>query len=207
MPTHISSFKDSLGNGQFPPEGTFILYTRNCPTEKGSFFLRENILLFVQEEYIKFHYGDMTSTVKKHQFVFLRKGILLEFESGNPDAVLFLIILKNDIITEFISITQINTDLPKSSENILTGNPGIHLRIYFESLQLYLDNDGSIPEGLARIKLKELLYCISRNETAIMEQILDTRDQLRPDMTQIIEDKMMDSLSLDQLARLKGRSL
>jgi len=90
---------------------------------------------------------------------------------------------------------------------LMVSNPSIGLRRYIASIQLYLEDGITITDKLARIKLLELLLCLSGEDELILKEVLDIRQHFRPRITSVVEENIMNSLSLAQLARLAGRSL
>jgi AraC-like DNA-binding protein len=64
-----------------------------------------------------------------------------------------------------------------------------------------------VEGSLIKLKLLELMFYLSANDNKILEQLLDLRDNCRPDITSTVHENITNSLSLHQLAALSGRSL
>ena len=190
------------------PEGTITIRTgeRGIASE-GDLFLEENLLFFVQEGSIAFNYGEVTYMVGKKQFAHFKKDILLEYRCEDPNTVLIVFVLKTELVLEFTKLAQLGTIGAEAPEMVTVSNPSARLLMYIESLQPYFQKASSLTEGLAKIKLLELLFCLDGNDQSILEQVLDVREHYRINITRIVEENTLNSLSLRQLARLAGRSV
>ena len=174
---------------------------------EGSLFLEENLLFFVREGRFSFRYGEVTYLVGKHQFAHFKKDILLEYRCEDQDSVFIVFVLKTDLVLEFTKLAQLGTVGRERPEMVTVRNPSARLLMYIESLEPYFQNESSITESLAKIKLLELLFCLKANDQSILEQVLDVRVRYRPNITSVVEENTLNSLSLRQLARLAGRSV
>jgi AraC-like DNA-binding protein len=81
------------------------------------------------------------------------------------------------------------------------------LEKHIDSLHLYMGEIQTVEENLVKIKLLELLFCLSRYYSKTMILLLDIKENYRIDVTNAVEENMLRSLSLSQLAALSGRSL
>jgi AraC family transcriptional regulator, exoenzyme S synthesis regulatory protein ExsA len=174
---------------------------------EGSLFLEENLLFFVQEGRFSFRYGEVTYPLGKHQFAHFKKDILLEYRCEDQDSVFIVFVLKTELVLEFTKLTQLGTIGRERPEMVTLGKPGDGVQMYIESLKPYFQKEGGITDCLAKIKLLELLFCLDANDQSILEQVLDVREHYRPNITSVVEENTMNSLSLRQLARLAGRSV
>jgi AraC family transcriptional regulator, exoenzyme S synthesis regulatory protein ExsA len=209
MPTPINcdDLKTAFMTGSKLVDRIVVEYGDFRTAGMKSVFLQENILLFALEGDITFRYGNVVYNLKKQEFAFFRKDILLEYRLEGQRSIFLLVILKNELVFQFATMEKLNTTSKEIPETVMVGSPGMQLSAYFDSLEPYFNYDGGVPESLVNIKLLELLFCLSRNHRSILEQILDCREHFRPNITNIVEDNLMDSLSLRQLARLAGRSV
>jgi transcriptional regulator GlxA family with amidase domain len=118
-----------------------------------------------------------------------------------------LFVLTKEVIVEFTRLAQLSMPGGITSEMLVVSNPSGSLLRYIASIQLYLQDGVSITDKLARIKLLELLLCLSADDHSILKEVLDIREQFRSKITGVVEENIMNSLTLRQLARLSGRSL
>lgn len=78
---------------------------------------------------------------------------------------------------------------------------------FFESLLPYFNEADQIEEGLVRLKMLELLYDLAHTDKTFLTQILQLRNQPVKDLRYILEANYTNQLSVNDLAKLSGRSL
>lgn len=192
----------------FTHQGTrTIQYGRLDKASEGCLFLEENVLFFVEKGTFKFSHGEQTFIVEKHQIALFKKDILLQYRFEDNEAAFMLFILSSELIVEFAKLTQLNTTDGNELDQEVVCNSGGQLLLYIASLQAYFQGGILITDSLTKIKLLELLFCLSTNNQSLFKEILDVREQFRPNITCIVEENITNSLSLRQLARLAGRSV
>ena len=204
-----SANKKSLLMNGFKAIETYSCYQSMA----GTLFLEENILLFVIEGTIKIQHGNLNYDIEKNQMAFLKKDILIEYLTENNPLEnemkneFILVSLKYDLVKEFTKMAQLNLK-PKSDTSFVTVNTaGQQLLKYMDSLQPYFIQPEKIECSLIKIKLFELLFYLASSDNQILEQVLDLREHYRNNITNTVEENIMNSLSLNQLAVLTGRSL
>jgi AraC family transcriptional regulator, exoenzyme S synthesis regulatory protein ExsA len=179
----------------------------------GNLFLEENILLFVKEGTINIRYGKMDHVIGKNQMAFLKKDILIEYQTANcqPDGAMrnefVLVCLKYELVKEFIKMAELSIT-PTCEASAITVNTGNQqLSKFIDSLQPYFMQPEKVGGSLIKIKLLELLFYLAGSNSEILEQVLDLREHYRSNIVTTVEENIMNSLSLNQLAVLAGRSL
>ena len=208
MKASTNNFTKNDKTNLLKPETVITIRSREQGIAKeGTLFLEENLLFFVKEGRIAFYYGEETYMVGKHQFAHFKKDILLEYRCEDQDSVFIVFVLKTELVLEFTKMAQLATIGRERPEMVTVGNPSTGLLMYVESLKPYFQKASSIAESLAKIKLLELLFCLDANDQSILEQVLDVREHYRPNITGVVEENTLNSLSLRQLARLAGRSV
>lgn len=172
-----------------------------------SFFLEENVLLFVKEGFVIFSYGENVYHVGKGQSIYLKKSILLQYYCEKDKTQALVFVLKTELVIEFARLTNLRAMPGKDIQVIQVSDttPGFHS--YISSLQPYLADRSYVIDSLCRIKLLELLFCIADNDPSLLAQMLQVRETFHPNITQVVEENIMNPLSLGQLARLAGRSI
>ena len=179
--------------------------------QESSMFLEQNMLLFIVEGSIKIRYGKVEYAVTKDQMAFLKKDILVEFlpctPSRCPAKVEYILIsLKYELIKEFARLAELA--LPaEEAEPVTVNTLDKRLQNYISSLETYFTEPEKVEGSLIKIKLLELLFCLEGNANGILKQMLDLRENFRSNITATVEENVMNSLSLHQLAVLSGRSL
>jgi AraC-like DNA-binding protein len=184
-----------------------IDYEAASGAEMSSVFLQENVLLFVLDGQVSFWHGANTCTLSAQQFVFFRKGILLDYRFKEKCSSFLLFMFKPELALQFAGMAKESVISRESPEPMIMSNPDRQLLAYFNSLMPYFHEAGAFPDVLINIKLLELLFCLSANYPSVVEQIVDGRERFLSDITNIVEGNLTDSLSLPKLARLAGRSL
>ncbi|HEX6426321.1 MAG TPA: AraC family transcriptional regulator [Niastella sp.] len=178
----------------------------------GSFLPEQNILIFVLEGQFEFCYGETSYMAEKHQIAFLRKDVLIQYKTAATEqqisAVSFLLFVLNmQLVLEFAKLAHLEMMHFSSFERVVVDNSNNNTLAYMTALQAYLHDGRFITENLVRIKLLELLFCISGNNRRMLEQILQIRESYHMDITHIVEENLTNGMSLKQLAILSGRSL
>lgn len=135
--------------------------------------------------------------------VFLRKNILVEHQA-DPDVRYVMVSLTQELVKEFVRISQVKARADKDMQPITVTPIDQQLSSFIDSLHPYIN---AVEGPLAKIKLLELLFNLSRFDNMVLAQLMDLRQQYRPDITSTVEDNINNSLSLHQLAVLSGRSL
>ncbi len=179
----------------------------------GTLFVEENMLLFVTDGTIEIQHGKLSYVIGKNQMAFLKKDILIEYHTGNCPLdttrknEFILVSLKYDLVKEFTKMAELSL-IPKCEASCVTVNTaGQQLSKYIDSLQPYFIQPEKIECSLIKIKLFELLFYLAGSDNQILEQVLDLREHYRSNITSTVEENIMNSLSLSQLAVLAGRSL
>ena len=175
-------------------------------------FLEENMLVFVIEGILKLRFGKEVYSIGKNQMAFLKKNILVEYSAGiqfnDPVQLKYIrVCLKHELVKEFVKLAQLNIKTNEEPSPVTVNFIDKPLLTFLESLQHYFMEPEKAEGPLTKIKLLELLFNLSRFDNKVLAQLMDLRQQFRTDITSTVEDNVMSSLSLNQLAVLSGRSL
>ena len=178
----------------------------------GSMFLDDHLLLFVLRGVYTVKYGREEHTVRKNQMVLLKKFIVVEYRKyGEPednhqlDYMMFF--LKDELLKEFIKMANVRLDQVVGAAPVSVKNVKERLLKYIESLKPYFAEPDKIDGGLIRLKLLELLFDLSSADTDVMQQLLQLRQPARQNISAVMEENIMNPVSLTDLAYLTGRSL
>lgn len=191
---------------------TGIHYINHQQAREGYLYPEENALLFVCSGSFILQYGEAAFEVTTQQTVFLRKHILVRYQAIDrvkATAAFLLFVLQSTTVLEFIRSAQLQAVNRPSPEMVLVHRPGQQLLACLVSVGAYFINGVTLTEHLVKIKLLELLFCLpgSRQDQVMLEQVLNLREPFRGDIVNIIEENIMNTISLTQMARLAGRSL
>ncbi|HLO82470.1 MAG TPA: AraC family transcriptional regulator [Chitinophagaceae bacterium] len=177
-----------------------------------SSYSEENRLLIIVEGGVKLTYGRLEYEVSQHQLVFLKNSTEVECQtigdSGENNHSEFAIFyLNDDLIKEFSKLTSLAPNPGFDNNGIMITDVHHNFTKFMDSLTPYLHDSEKMDETLVKIKLLEMLFSLKQSDTRMINLLLDSKKELRPNLTTIMEDNLLNSLSLDQLARLAGRSL
>jgi AraC family transcriptional regulator, exoenzyme S synthesis regulatory protein ExsA len=191
--------------------GDIAIQSCIAPRCNDSLFVRDNMLLFVIEGTLQVRYGTLEYGIERNHMALFKKDILLEFLTSSQDRhgnVKFIMIyLKHDLLKEFVKLAHLSVLPPEYPTEVTIESFDLRLLKFIDSLELYFLESESIDEYLTKIKLLELLFNLTQLDCNILPQLMDLRPHFRASITTTVEDNMMSSLSLSQLAVLSGRSL
>lgn len=178
----------------------------------GSMFLEDHILLCVLQGSYTIRYGKQSYTVQEQEMVLLKKSIVVEYsKSGNPENdnlfEYMLFFLKDDFLQEFIQMANITPARPEELVPISVKNIDARVSGFIQSLKPYFNEQEVIEPGLIKLKMLELLYAIAQNDKNLLQQLLQLKQQVRSDISEILEKNYMHPVGLGDLAYLSGRSL
>lgn len=175
-------------------------------------YAEENRLLVTINGAVHLAYGKSEYVVGKNQMAFLRNSTLIECRAdgslGEMQQCEFIIFtISHDLVKEFSTVTQLSTLSRTFSHEIVISSLQPFLLKFTNSFATYLEDGIKLEENLVKIKLLELLYSLKAADSVLLDLFLDLRRELRPNITVVVEDNFMNALSVNQLARLAGRSL
>lgn len=178
----------------------------------GSMFLSDHMLLFVQRGVNTITHGKMKYVVRKNEMILLKKATLIEYHKvGDPemdnlyDSMLFF--LKDEFLIDFIKMANIQSLQTNEQVKVSVRPVKERLQKFFESIKPYFNEPENIDAGLMKLKMLELLYDISGTDKNWLQQILQLKQPVHADISNIIEENFTNPVSLSELAYLSGRSL
>lgn len=188
----------------------FCYYTQG---RKGSYFLKDHLLLIVQSGVYTVRFGDQEYTMRSNEMMFIHKSIGVEYEkSGEPDSGYILdymmFFLNEKILDEFLKFAGLKPIYPVNDVVPVTVFP-INDRIgsYIESLKPYFEKPDEVKEGLVRVKLMELLFHMADSNERFLFQLMQPISKDKGSIAKVMEENIMNPVSLNDLAYLSGRSL
>jgi AraC-like DNA-binding protein len=180
--------------------------------KKGFMFLEDHLLLFVLSGTYTVYYGNESYTVRKNEMVLLQKSIVIQYQkSGEPDSEdkldYMLFFLKDELLKEFIKMSNIKFVQPKVPVPISVKPVSECMIKYLESIKPYFRRIDKVEDNLIKIKLLELLFDLAYEDNNIMDQLMQLKQQVHSDITKVVEENVMNPVSINDLAYLSGRSL
>ncbi|SEJ27288.1 Helix-turn-helix domain-containing protein [Dyadobacter koreensis] len=183
-------------------------------TRTGTMFLEDHLLLFVLEGTYKARHGREEYTVRKNQMVLLKKAVVIDYhkaaEPGQDSRVEYMMFfLKDDLLKDFIKIADIKSLSTDESAAVPVSVREVNERLlkYLDSLKPYFSESEKIEENLIRLKLLELLFDLTNTDQNILAQLLQLNQISRKNIKAIVEENLLNPVSLNELAYLSGRSL
>ncbi|HTL10712.1 MAG TPA: AraC family transcriptional regulator [Chitinophagaceae bacterium] len=162
---------------------------------------------------LRVRYGNENYNVGAEQLLLLRKNILVEYQpcmgvAGEDQPLEFIqFTIKAELVKEFTKMASLNIACSQAPAPLVI-KPGERDCIaYMQSLDTMLADEGRPADGLVKIKMLELLFHLSGTDRNIFEQLLDVREHYRTNITATVEENITNSMSVEQLAVLSGRSL
>lgn len=179
---------------------------------ESTFYLEQNILLLVTKGKLGIKYGSEVYEVKANEIAFIKKNIFLSFQTfmtsvENDGVEYFIFVLKDEIVKEFIKLNEDAITSNISPSPIVINAPNRQILKYAETLESFCLEPEKVKSSLIKIKLLELLFYLSSPDIDILHSLYNLREEFRTDITVTVEENIMNSLSLQQLAVLSGRSL
>ena len=184
----------------------------NASGRKGSAFLEDHLLLFVQQGTYNIRVGKCKYVVRKNEMVLLKKAILMEYDKeGDPDNnnifEYMMFFLKDEFLIDFMKIANIQSIQVEELVPVSVKPVNERLLGFVESIKPYFQEQEDIDAGLLKIKMLELLFDLASTDKNLLQQILQLKKQARADITVVVEDNFTNPVSLTELAYLSGRSL
>ena len=180
--------------------------------KKSTMFLDDHLLLFVLEGTHHITVGQTTYAVRKNEMILLRKSTYIEsHKQGDPlkdfayESMMFF--LKEEFLVDFIRMKAIKSIATDEVARVSVRPFGNRLLKFLESVKPYFREPNEIDDGLVRIKMLELLYDLASIDRNLLLQLIQLKQQIRTDITRVVEENYLNPVSLSDLAYLSGRSL
>ncbi|WP_200974520.1 AraC family transcriptional regulator [Echinicola sp. 20G] len=214
MPVDIHRF--FLNSPQFKKlEGKdYLLIEYKCPIEIENFqlWIDSHMITYVicgKKDWIA---PDQMYEINGGDALFIKKGVYTTKQYFESDYCVVLFLINDDFIKRFVTENPnlISKQRPLSPSNSIFR---IDVNDSFESLVLsvfnYLKQGQSIPKELVDIKFKELLFNLILNpkNNRIADFFLDVSQNDKTDLEYTMLKNFRFDLSMEEFARLSGRSL
>ncbi|MBC7846915.1 MAG: helix-turn-helix transcriptional regulator [Flavobacterium sp.] len=178
----------------------------------GFFYNETNKLLCITQGRLLIKHGNQEFIIGENEMAILRKDILVEYqiiyETDYPLPVeYFFFSFKDDVVKEFTKLTVLSTLENKIHPSISIKSFGRKLLSYIGSLEPYFIEPDTAEMSLVKIKLFELLFYLSISEHEIFNMLLDLKISYKSGIVSAVEENIMNSISIEQIAVLAGKSL
>ncbi len=203
------------------PENIKTLSFKGCPVIRhltctrrklATLYSEENILFFVLDGSITIRCAHDTYEIRQQRMVFIKRNTFFELEENterdcgvNTEYLQFF--LANELVREFTKIATVRENTRDESFPIVVSAAEKDLQNYIASLEPYIEMPQTVNANLVKLKILELLFCLSKLPNGIITHLLDVRDHFHSNITATVEENIANSISLRELAMLSGRSL
>jgi AraC family transcriptional regulator, exoenzyme S synthesis regulatory protein ExsA len=214
MQIHQRQHADAATACSFPPTQSSlnghpsIQYCREIPPPR-CWYTNEMQLIFLVNGTITLTCGGENLELRANHLALLKKNIWVEMNTSRQDQEnlqYIQFIITSDLVKEFTTISNLPLSKSDGHTHMLMTCIGQGWLAYVLSLETILMQHDK-PQGLVKIKMLELLFHLSWTNRQLLEQLLDIREYYRVNITTAVEDNITNSLSIEQLASLSGRSL
>lgn len=194
-------------------DNTFVAYRSDVYPAKNDVFFEENAVIYVIEGDKIFSTSQAEVRVQKGDVLFVKRGYYLMSESTNVDYKSLVFFFDEKILKEFVSQ---NLELfENQKKNISDGNWLLKLQSneafgkYTESILPYFKSKTKYLHHFLKLKVQELLLHLLEfdQDQQLQHLLFSIYKGQKADLEFIINNFYLKPLSLDELARLSGRSL
>ncbi|MBF4519163.1 helix-turn-helix transcriptional regulator [Flavobacterium sp. ANB] len=178
----------------------------------GEFYNDTNMLLCITKGRLLIRHGNCEFLLTENEMIILRKDILIEYEvPSNQDFTISLeyvfFSFSDDVVKEFTKLSVLPSMEKKKDSYILVKSFDLKLVRYIDSLKPYFIEPDSTEVNFVKIKLFELLFYLSMWEQEVFDILLDLKISYKSNIVKTVEENIMNSISINQIAALTGRSL
>jgi len=175
-------------------------------------YSEENILFFVLEGAITIQCAYVNHEISQHKIAFIKRNTFFELEENREwgpgvKTEYLQFNLANELVREFAKIAVVAETNANETFPIVVSHAEKNLQNYFASLEPYIQLPQTIDTNVVKLKILELLFCLSKLSNGIITHLLDIKDHFHSDITAMVEENITNSISLRELAILSGRSL
>ena len=177
----------------------------------SAWYTKEMQLIFIKKGLIKIRHGNLDFTIGSNQIVLFKKNILVEHAHvscfGQETVEYIRFNIRSELVKEFTRLTDVPLTGREEQVPVLTGKGEACWAGFMSSLEPYFLRDVQPQDELIKIKMLELIFQLSGIDENFLMQVLDVKEYYRINIMETVEENLLNSLSMYQLASLAGRSL
>lgn len=194
------------------PDYLFVEFTCPINVSEFQFFADTHMLNYVISGRKDWISSDKTYEIKGGDALFVKKGVYTTRQYFDADYCVMLFFISDEFIRKFLSenpglrFPEGDEEVP---EQIFVIDVNEALQALFYTVFNYFKLGGELPRELVEIKFKELLFTLILNpRNRRLAKFLYSRQQVvRSDLEFVMEKYFQHQLSMEDFARLSGRSL
>ncbi|MCK8492008.1 MULTISPECIES: helix-turn-helix transcriptional regulator [Spirosoma] len=195
-------------------EMTFVAYRSDVYPERNEVFFEEHAVIVILEGEKKFSSPTQELHVHKGQILFFQRGCYSMNESIDSSYRSLVFFVNEKLLKEFVSqhlalFQSLPVPLPLPADLILSFSSSPTFVTFIDSLLPYFGAKTPFLNELLRLKFQELLLHLleldaSNQLKAILRHIYEGQ---KTDLDYLMSTYLLKPLSMNELARLSGRSL
>jgi len=186
-------------------------YRKATAVGKRTSFITEHTIIFVLRGHKYLHFEELTHMAEPGQLVILQRGIyaLSEFVPDGLDYEALLIFFTNDFVKKFLHSHQFAKSEPPATATHLIVSSNDLLDGFKTQFMGYFGRTMPAMENILSLKLQELMLLLlaspQGNQVLAFLQNIAFGQPL--DLDFIVRKHLLQPLTLEELAKLSGRSL
>lgn len=214
QPGQFESLRIRRGNldGADASEMTFVAYRSDVYPERNEVFFEEHAVIVVLEGEKKFSSPTQELHVRKDAILFFQRGCYSMNESIDANYKSLVFFVNEKLLKEFVSqhlalFRGVPSQLP--ADAILSLPSSSAFQTFIQSLLPYFGVTSPLQNEMLRLKFQELLlHLIEVDVTGQLRAILlHIYQGQKTDLDYLMNTYLLKPLSMNELARLSGRSL
>ena len=206
------SIKRPAAVGSDASEMTFVAYRSDVYPERNEVFFEEHAVIVVLEGEKKFSSPTQELHVHKGQILFFQRGCYSMNESIDANYKSLVFFVNEKLLKEFVGqhltlFQTVSTSLP--ADLILSLSSSSTFTTFIDSLLPYFGAKTPFLNELLRLKFQELLLHLLELDTSgqLRAMLLHIYQGQKTDLSYLMSTYLLKPLSMNELARLSGRSL
>lgn len=214
VPSSIQADQFQSLNIQRPDgsEMTFVAYRSDVYPERNEVFFEEHAVIVVLEGEKKFSSPTQELHVRKGDILFFQRGCYSMNESIDANYKSLVFFMNEKLLKEFVSqnLTLFQSKgTPPPADLILSFTSSPTFAVFIDSLLPYFRAKTPYLNELLRLKYQELMLHLFELDTAgqLRALLLHIYQGQRTDFDYLMNTYALKPLSMNELARLSGRSL
>jgi AraC-like DNA-binding protein len=207
-----------INSGQFESlkiqDMTFVAYRNEVYPSRYEVFFEEHAIIYVLEGEKKFISPDQEVHVCKGDVLFVQRGFYLMSESINDAYKSLVFFFDEQLLNEFVSLHRslfdtVSFDQLLPTQPILSFHAQAPFERFVDSIFPYFRHQSPLKTHFLRLKFQELLlHLLEADPHFLLRQSLFTLFQNpKADLDFLMNSYALKPLTLNELARLSGRSL
>ena len=192
----------------------FVEYKCLFEAHTVSYWTHNNYFTYILGGTTRYINGEREYIVRKGDALFVRKGTYIADRHGKGEYCALIIFVPDDFIRTILGKYPFSSSLKNAtsspeSNSIFPLNVDESLTAYFHSVLSYFSGDVSPSRELLKIKFEELLLNIlhGQQDPSLVACLRGIREGGKVSIRDVMETSFMHPMSLEEYARLCGRSL